>query len=201
MTRLAITPEDREAVYKIRYACYGRCGSIPSSDSEQFEDDFDAQLNHFSFRMPEWPTTVRISVSRPDMDWVDTPARRVFGDHPAFQKLGSFVEANRLCFLERAHRDGFCDLLGHMAAMADRFETEWLVACPRVEHASMYQRMFAFEPQAPARQYFGVAFETQLLAIRRRDLRAHAARFRPMREAWEKAMETVGRIEVLEPVG
>lgn len=200
MTRIAITPKDRETVYKIRYACYNRCGSIPPNDTQQFSDSFDALPNQFSFLMPDWPATVRISVSRPDIDWHDTPARRVFGDHPALKRLGSYVEANRLCFLERAHRDSFCDLLGHMAAMADRFETGWLVACPRVEHVQIYQRMFAFEPIAPARKYFGVAFETQLLAITRQSFRAHAARFRPMREAWEKAMDTVNQIELLEPV-
>lgn len=200
MTRIATTPEDRETVYKIRYACYSRCGSIPQNPTGQFSDSFDALPNHFSFLMPDWPATVRISVSRPDLDWLDTPANRVFGDHPALQYFGSFVEANRLCFLERAHHNSFCDLLGHMAAMADHFDTEWLVACPRVEHAQVYQRLFAFEPFAPARKYYGVDFETQLLAIRREALRAHAARFRPMREAWELAKQTVRRLEVLEPV-
>jgi hypothetical protein len=76
----------------------------------------------------------------------------------SFQAMAqeSFVEASRLCFGRQARRDAFVGLVGHMAALADLYRVEWLVACPRVEHAEAYQRMFGFRPLAAPRQYFGV---------------------------------------------
>ncbi|HEV2447128.1 MAG TPA: hypothetical protein VGS58_14450 [Candidatus Sulfopaludibacter sp.] len=79
-------------------------------------------------------------------------------------------------------------LLGNMAALSDVFQCEWLAACPRQEHAPMYQRLFGFRPMAEPRRYFGVDFETQLLAIRREELREYVRGFKPMTAAWTEAL-------------
>jgi hypothetical protein len=80
-------------------------------------------------------------------------------------------------------------LVGHMAAMADVFDTRWLVACPRVEHAEIYQRMFGFEVWAAPRTYFGVSFSTQLLGISREGLKEFVRDRRPLYQAWQRARE------------
>jgi hypothetical protein len=92
-----------------------------------------------------------------------------------------------LCFGPQARRDSFLSLVGNMAAMAEFYDVEWLIACPRVEHASKYQKLFGFKPLAAPRQYFGVKFETQLLGIRRADLEAYIRGMRPMQNAWATA--------------
>lgn len=204
---IAQSPEDRTQVYNLRYHCYRRKGSIDVRPDEQFSDQFDAIPNSFSFlvRSPEADpvATVRISVVKPDQGWTDSPVRHVYGDHPAFESIAreSFVEASRLCFGQQARRDAFVRLVGHMAALADHFNTEWLVACPRVEHSEIYQRMFGFKPLAAPRQYFGVKFETQLLGIRLADLKAYVSSMRPMVEAWSDALAVLRQTAALAPPG
>lgn len=192
---LATTPDLRDQVYRLRYYCYFRKGSIPQRPDQQFSDEFDAAPNSFSFlvqnRALEPLATVRISVVRPDLGWNDSPAAHVFADHPAFQAIAthSFVEASRLCFLRQARRDAFVTLLGNMAALADYHEVRTLVACPREEHAHIYQRMFGFRQVAPPRQYYGVNFRTALLSIELDELRSYVRAYPPMVKAWAQALE------------
>ncbi len=191
--RLAKDDTQLDLVYRLRYACYQRGGAIAARPDLRFRDRYDDLPNHFSFLLttPEQTqATVRISVVRPDLGWIDCPARTVFGDHPAFAELasGSFVEANRLCFGRQASRDCFHRLVAHLAAMADHYGAPWVVACPREEQASIYERMFGFRACAEPRPYFGVNFRTSLMAIPLSDLRDRANRFRTMREAWQEAL-------------
>ena len=192
---IAETPEDRDKVYQLRYACYRRRESIEFREEARFSDHYDALPNSFSFlvdsKAAQAVATVRISVVRPDLGWTESPANRVFGDHPKFQAIAgeSFVEASRLCFGQQARRDAFMRLLGNMAALASFYETKWLVACPRVEHASTYQRLFGFQELAEPRKYFGVNFQTQLLGVRTERLRAHVDGMKPAKHAWSAALE------------
>lgn len=191
---LADTAETREQVYRLRYACYRRKNSIEPRPDEQFRDGFDEMPNNFSFLVRDNANqslaTVRISVVRPDKGWTDSPVSHVYGDHPAFQAISkeSFVEASRLCFGQQARRDAFVRLLGNMAALAEFYDVKSLVACPRVEHSLIYQRMFGFKPLAQPRRYFGVKFETQLLGVSISDLHGHVREAKGMLDAWSDAL-------------
>jgi hypothetical protein len=190
---LATSHDERDHVYRLRYECYHRRGAIPSSPAQRFSDLYDALPNHFSFLVSgeeEGPIgTVRISVARPDLGWNGSPASAVFGDHEAFQNIarGPYVEASRLCFKPQARRDVLYRLLANMTALAELHQAEWLVACPRVEHSPMYQRLFAFRPLAAPRQYFGVNFQTELLGVPLAEIRAVAAKVRSISKAWNEA--------------
>jgi hypothetical protein len=176
-------------VFRLRYLCYQRRGAIGERADGRFLDSFDEMPNQFSFLVREAGeeplATVRISVVRPDLGWTDSPAERVFGDHPAFQALArsTFVEASRLCFARTARRDAFYGLLGNMAALGERYGVEWLTACPRV---------YGFRPMAEPRKYFGVSFETELLGIRLEEIRERALRVAWMGRAWESARAQMG---------
>ncbi len=191
---LANTPETLEQVYRLRHACYLGKGSIDPTPTGTFSDEFDLLPNSHSFLVRSADgqalATVRITVVRPQIGWTDSPGRHVFGDHPEFQRMatGGYVEASRLCFGEQARRDAFMGLLGNMAALSDLYETEWLLACPRVEHAPFYTRQFGFRQMAPARKYFGVRFDTQLLGVRRTELRENVGSVKPMIQAWMQAL-------------
>jgi hypothetical protein len=194
---IAQTPEDRDHVYRLRYECYRRSAAIAPRPDRRFSDAFDELPNHFSFLAgagnPEPAATVRISVVRPDLGWTDSPAGHVYADHPRFQTIAatSFVEASRLCFGPLARRDAFVRLVAHMAAVGEFYEVAWMLACPRVEHAGIYERLFGFHPLAEPRRYFGVAFQTRLLGIRPADLRAFVASDRLMPQAWSEALQTI----------
>jgi hypothetical protein len=147
---IAETPEALRQVYGLRYRCYRRKGSIDERENEQFHDSFDEKPNSFSFLCrnadADALATVRISVVAPELGWTDSPVCHVYGDDPAFQQIQgeSFVEASRLCFGPQARRDSFIRLVGNMAALAEFHGVQWLVACPRVEHSPVYQRLFGF---------------------------------------------------------
>lgn len=191
---IADTPEAREQVYRLGYAGYFRNGAIDAREDERFSDRFDATPNHFSFLVrdaaDEPVATVRISVVRRDCGWTESPGGAVFGGHPAFQRLaaGGIVEASRLVFAEQARRDTLMRLLGYMAAMADFYEVGWLMACPPMEHSALYQRLFGFRPMAGPRPYHGVKFETQLLGVRRRELKDYVRQAKAMKKAWNHAL-------------
>ena len=200
---LAQTPEDLQHVYRLRYECYRRDESIPPHDEECFSDRYDQLPNHFSFlaRLAgAGPIgTVRISVVRPCTDWHTAPSHAVFGDHPAFQRIARkpFVEASRLCFRQRANRDALLRVVSYMAALADFYEVASLVACPRVEHSPIYEKLFGFERIAEPRQYVGVKFHTTLLAISREALDRYTNGTKSMDEARASALahltDAVGR--------
>jgi hypothetical protein len=192
--QLAKTPDDLDTVYRMRYECYSRRGAIGFDVSQRFCDSFDQLPNHFSFLAASEEmgplATVRISVVRLGVPgWETSPGGAVFGDDRSFQRIAreSYVEASRLCFRPQARRDVLYRLVASMVALADHHQTEWLVACPRLEHSGIYQRMFKFRPVAAPRQYFGVSFQTELLAIRRDEIRRVADRVRAMGSAWMEA--------------
>jgi len=190
---LARTADEMGDVFRLRYQCYHRRDAISERPDHRFRDSFDDLENQFSYLVrdseEEALATVRISVVRADLGWIESPAQRVFGDHPAFQAMAgsSYVEASRLCFARTARRDSFYGLLGNMAALGERYGVEWLAACPRVEHSEVYQRLYGFRPMAEPRRYFGVSFETELLGIRLSEIRELANRVRWMGSAWEAA--------------
>lgn len=190
---IAQTPESLEQVYRLRYECYRRKESIGEREDKQFRDSFDEKPNTFNFLVSDREralATLRLCVVAPKRCWMDSPVCNVYGDDPAFQQIQdeSFVEASRLCFGEQARSESFIRLLGNMAALAEFYGVAWLVACPRVEHSMIYQRMFGFRPLSTPRQYFGVNFQTQLLGIRVRDLRRYVRNSPPMMAAWGTAL-------------
>ncbi len=198
---VARTPEERDEVYRLRHEAYRRDGAIDPQPEGRFWDYFDTLPNSFSLLVRrqgrEAKATVRMSVVRADLSWNEAPSRRVFGGDPAFEAIAeeSYVEASRLCFGELARRDAFVKLPGHIAALSDIFETGWLVACPRVEHSHVYKRLFGFRQLAGPRQYFGVRFQTELLGVRREDIREYAGRRNCMLRAWNEALEELRRID------
>lgn len=193
----AVSTAALDLVFRLRYECYHRRGAIPANCEQRFSDSFDTLPNHFSFllRGPEQAAvgTVRISVVRPDIGWADAPSCRVFGDDESFRRIAlhPFVEASRLCFGRQARRDVLYRLLATLVAMADLHQARWLVACPRVEHSHIYQRLFGFKPIAPPRQYFGVSFATELLAVPLAEIRETAAAHKSMSHAWTEAAKVV----------
>ena len=192
--------EEREQVYRLRYECYHREGFVDPAADRQFSDRFDVQLNSFSFlargAAEEPLASVRISVVKPDLGWTDSPVRHIFGDNPLFHSGSplTFVEASRLCFARQVRRDSFVQLLGNVAALAEFFRAEWLVACPRIEHARTYERLFGFQRLSAPRRCFGVSFETVLLGVRMTDLADHVRNSQPMLDAWSGALAAMKEI-------
>lgn len=200
---IARTAEDLDTVFRLRYLCYHSRGAIEERADGRFCDRYDELPNQFSilYRNEERDAvaSVRLSVVRPDLGWTESPAGAAFGDHAAYRSMAaaSMVEASRLCFARTARRDAFYSLLGHMTALAEHFEAEWLAACPRVEHSEIYQRLYGFQPTGAVRRYTGVRFQTELLGTRLADIRELAGRVPWMDRAWEAARPNAGGISTI----
>jgi hypothetical protein len=197
---IATNPKDRDDVYRLRFACYRRDNSIDYTNDERFSDEFDLKPNSCSILVRsagEALATVRITAVTGRPGWSDSPVTHVYPDNAKLEQIAQeyYVEASRLCFAPQARRGAFLKLVGHMAAMADFHDVRWLVACPREEHAHTYQKLFGFRALAPARQYFGVRFNTRLLAIEREELRKRALADRRMDEAWTEALNNLASAE------
>jgi len=138
---------------------------------------------------------VRISVVADREGWRDSRVQHVFATTQSCRKIarGGYVEASRLCFARQVRRGAFLQVVAHLAAMASFHQADWLVACPRVEHADSYRRMFGFKSIAPPRRYYGVAFDTPLLAISREDIGDDVREAPPMKKAWSTALEHLTR--------
>lgn len=193
--RQAYTAEEMDEVFRLRYLCYHAKGAIAARADQRFCDPYDDLPNQFSFllRGEETAGSVRISVVRPDLGWREAPSATVFGDHPAFRQIarGSYVEASRLCFLPEARRDVLYRLVANLVALADYHQAEWVVACPREEHAVFYERMFGFRLLGEPRPYYGVNFRTALMAVPLAEIRETASRVRSMRCAWREAWQSL----------
>src|SRR6185295_17203840 len=79
--RLADTPEEREAIFRLRYECYLREGAISPNASETFCDPYDDSPNARIFGLyldGELASSIRIHVTSPEH--ADFPSYYVFED-------------------------------------------------------------------------------------------------------------------------
>src|ERR1041384_3774658 len=79
--RVAETPEEREAIFRLRYECYLREGAISPNASETFSDAYDDSPNARIFGLyldGELASSIRIHVTSPEH--TDFPSYHVFED-------------------------------------------------------------------------------------------------------------------------
>src|SRR5262245_25513209 len=79
--RRADTPEEREAIFKLRYAAYLREDTIPPTPGERFSDALDASSNAWLFGVyvdDELVSSIRLHVATRHAP--DLPALNVFSD-------------------------------------------------------------------------------------------------------------------------
>ncbi len=83
--RLAETPEEKDAIYRLRYRAYLREGAILPSESQRVTDRYDDLPNSLDLRRllhGELYSSIRISVLT--SEWRGSPSSDVFADllHP-----------------------------------------------------------------------------------------------------------------------
>src|SRR6185369_2541537 len=79
--RVAETPEEREAIFRLRYECYLREGAISPDASATFSDPYDDSANARIFGLyldGELASSIRIHVTSPEHS--DFPSHHVFDD-------------------------------------------------------------------------------------------------------------------------
>ncbi|WP_316219280.1 N-acyl amino acid synthase FeeM domain-containing protein [Bradyrhizobium sp. SZCCHNR2026] len=168
--RLAVTPEDKDRIYHLRYNAYLREGAILPSESGRVTDEYDDLPNSFIFGVyvdDELYSSIRISVLTPD--WRDSLSAGMFSDliYPELDRGKVIIDPTRfVADHEKARRFPALPYvtvrLGYVACA--HFNADIGLANVRPEHRAFYRKVFLQEPWGEPRLYSGLTKPVGLVA-------------------------------------
>ena len=158
--RVAKTPAEKEAVYRLRYEAYIRNGLIEARDDERLRDQrYDDAANTWitaTFIDGELAATTRVNFG--NSEGAILPSLFVFSDVilPHLRAGRVIVDFTRAAArLEASKRYPELPYIalrpGYMAA--EHFDAHFAVATARAEHLAFYRRVFHFVPWCEPRFY------------------------------------------------
>lgn len=169
--RRAETPEDREAIYRLRYQAYLREGTIEPNFGLRYTDSHDNDDNVWLIGLHvdgQLASSFRIHVG--SRDFPDIPAMHVFPEFigPQFAADKVVVDPTRFVADHRvaAMYPELAYLtvrIGHMAA--EYFEADIVLATVRAEHQAFYKRVFGHSPVCLPRPYPGLIKPISLMML------------------------------------
>jgi hypothetical protein len=169
--RLAVTEEDKDAIYRLRYRAYLNEGAIKPRRDQKVTDRFDDLPNSWIFGVyfdGVLASSIRISVA--SLENPDTPSVAVFPDllGPELNEGKIMVDPTR--FVADPDPEKRFPELPYMTlrlayAACGFFNADLGLASVRAEHQAFYRRVFLHEPLAPPRQYPGLVKPICLMAV------------------------------------
>ena len=173
--RVIESPEERDAVYSMRYRAYLHGGLISPSESQRIIDTYDESPNAWLFGIyidGELCSAFRIHVLT--SEWRTSYSAALFGDvlDSRLDRGEVFVDPARLCAdPEKSQR--FPELpylalrLGYLAC--DHFNADTGLMMVRTDHQAFYRRVFLSETIAGPRAFPG--WHTMQVALTASDFR------------------------------
>ncbi len=161
--RQALSPEERERVFNLRYHAYLREGAIAPKDDERFTDPVDDQANCLIFGVHvdgELAGAIRLSISIPGLPQI--PTAGVFPDTvlPQIEAGRVLVDPTRFVADLRWSREvpelAYLTLRLPWLAM-EQFDADVMLAAVRPEHYPFYRRLWGNTVVSPPRLYPGLA--------------------------------------------
>src|ERR1700744_5381926 len=157
--RRADSPEEREAIFRLRYQAYLREGAIAPSASERFVDDDDYADNAYIFGLyvdGELASSLRLHIA--SKDHPDFPSLHVFPDilQPRLDAGRVILDFTRFVAderLSRLHRGLPYATLRPCMLAAEYFHADDMLAAVRIEHQAFYHRAFNHRALCPPRPY------------------------------------------------
>jgi hypothetical protein len=169
--RRAETAEEREAIFRLRYAAYLREGAIPPNPEGRFADALDESRNAWIFGVyidGELASSIRLHVAtRQDPA---LPALNVFSDLLAPDIANGKVVIDPTRFVadrasSRRHPE-LCYVTTRLAWLAsEHFRANLLLATVRAEHQAFYRRVFGHRLICDPRHYPSLAKPISLMAL------------------------------------
>lgn len=169
--RLAVTEEDKDAIYRLRYRAYLNEGAIEPNRDRKVTDRFDDLPNSWIFGVyfdGVLASSIRISVASPEN--ADTPSVAVFPDllEPLLKAGKIMVDPTR--FVADPSREKRFPELPYMTlrlayAACGYFNADLGLATVRVEHQAFYRRVFLHKPISPPRVYPGLVKPISLMSV------------------------------------
>jgi hypothetical protein len=169
--RRADSPEEREAIFSLRYGAYLREGAIAPHFSQRFADDHDDAPNAWIFGVyidGQLVSSIRLTVASPA--YPQMPALGVFSDilGPAIERGGTIVDPTRFVTdsdASKAH-PGLSFVTTRLAwAATEYFSADLLLATVRKEHQAYYKRVFGHRTICDARPYPKLQKPISLMAV------------------------------------
>lgn len=159
--RLIETPEERDAVYEMRYRAYLHGGLISPSASQRIIDSYDEAPNAWIFGIyldGELCSSLRLHVLTSEQRMSYTS--ELFGDvlHPRLDRGEVFVDPARFAAdpekSQRFHELPYLTLrLAYLAC--DHFKADLGLAMVRTDHQAFYRRVFLHETLTGPRPFPG----------------------------------------------
>lgn len=169
--RRADTPEEREAIFQLRYRAYLAEGAITPNESQSFSDPLDDQPNATTVGVyidGELASSIRLHVAthlHPNL-----PALNVFSDllSPEIAAGKVIVDPTRFVAdkaLSRQYPE-LCYVTTRLAWLASEyFATHYLLATVRAEHQAFYRRTFGHKVICEPRHYPSLTKPISLMAL------------------------------------
>lgn len=169
--RRADSVEDREAIFRLRYAAYRREGGISANTDKMFRDQFDDTDNGYLFGLyigDQLATAIRLhaaSSAHPDF-----PSLKVFHDYlqPELDAGKVLIDTTRFVAderLSRLHRGLPFATVRLCVLAAEHFNADHVLAAVRTEHQAWYGRSFNLEVVCEPRPYPQLAKPISLMTV------------------------------------
>ncbi|HJZ43696.1 MAG TPA: hypothetical protein VJ233_08235 [Hyphomicrobiaceae bacterium] len=169
--RRAETAEEREAIFRLRYAAYLREGAIPPSVDERFSDNLDETANAWVFGVHvdgELASSIRLHVA--SREHPHMPALNVFSDllSPVIAAGRTVIDPTRFVADRAASRrhPELCYATTRLAVVAsEHFAANMLLATVRAEHQAFYRRVFGHRLICEPRHYPSLTKPISLMGL------------------------------------
>lgn len=169
--RLAQTREEKQAIYRLRYACYLREGAIRRNRFQLFHDDYDRTPNVWIFGVyigDRLASSIRVHVATPEVPV--SPGLAIFNDilQPRIDRGETIVDPTRFVVdhdLSRQHPAlAYATVrLGMLAS--EYFDADYALATVRREHRAFYRRLLCMEPVGEPRRYPSLKEPINLMGV------------------------------------
>ncbi|PTM41672.1 hypothetical protein [Bosea sp. 124] len=161
--RLAVSPQDRERIFHLRYQAYLREGAIAPKDDERFTDPVDELPNCFIFGVyadGELAGAIRLNISVPGLPPI--PTASVFPDTVLPQIEAGRVLVDPTRFVADTHWSRELPELAYLTLRLpwlamEHFNADIMLAAVRPEHYPFYRRLWGNTVVSPPRLYPGLA--------------------------------------------
>jgi hypothetical protein len=169
--RRASRPEDRDAIFRLRYAAYLREEAIAPHAGERFNDQLDASSNAFIFGVyidGELASSIRLHIG--SQRYPELPALGSFADlvAPEIARGKVIVDPTRFVVDRAASRKypELCYVTTRLAVLGSQhFKANLLLATVRAEHQGFYRRVFGHRLICEPRHYPSLRKPICLMAL------------------------------------
>ncbi|HDZ71923.1 MAG TPA: hypothetical protein ENH55_03895 [Aurantimonas coralicida] len=204
---IANNTKSRDDIYRLRYRSYRREGIISENSRQFFFDkyDFDPNAVVFGTHINDYLAgSIRIHLLSKENP--TSPAYDTYHDilSPLLRNAETMIDPSRFVIDPEARTTPLLpfSVIRLACMMAEHFESDWMLATVRPEHAAFYKRFCSLEPMSELRPYPGLSCPLMLLGARNKDVQDHVfARYPIFSSTFAERLALFGTERAIERFG